>query len=379
MTYIAAFGCVGGIVMCADTQETRGEYKNYVEKIEIVDDLSYPLAIGGAGVEDILKPFMQEIVERVMTSKPATKAALQAEIKATIKKVYEYDVPALVLKKQHLTPQFLIAAKPSQDEPCIFPVIGKRLYKEQRRAIIGYPSAYNQGLLKRLHRDDLPMQQAVMLAIYLVSQSKKYDEGVGGDTQIVVVRDNGARIDDPQYVKQFDVFIGEFLALIDHLFLNCVDVSIPPDSVFPGKLAEFGEKVKALRSKALVFSAAHTLERTFNDPTYKGDPYPKTFPGSITTVGLGGIDVTEESVTDREQRLKMMRDAEAMMSQSRADTGELARLVAGRKPLYAASFKVQLQPYNGANLIVSQTPIPVEDGGNTNASPIPSATERGQQ
>jgi hypothetical protein len=38
-------------------------------------------------------------------------------------------------------------------------------------------SAYNNGLLERLHRDDLPMQQAVMLAIYLVSQSKKFERG----------------------------------------------------------------------------------------------------------------------------------------------------------------------------------------------------------
>jgi 20S proteasome alpha/beta subunit len=379
MTYIAAFGCSGGIVMCADTLETRGDQKNYCEKIEIVEDQSYPLAVGGAGVEDILKPFMQEIIEHANASKPPTKAALQAEIREAIKTVYERDVPLLVLKKQHLTPQFLIAAKPKIDGPCIFPVIGRRLYKEQRSAIIGYPSAYNQALLKRLHRDDLPIQQAVMLAIYLVSQSKQFDDGVGGDTQIVVVKDNGAWIDDAEYVRQFEEFIGDFIKLIDPLFLNCVDVSIPPDSVFPGKLAEFGEKVKALRHKALLFSAGHTLDRTFNDPNYKGDPYPKTFPGSITNIGVGGIDVVEEPAEARQQRQKMMREAEAMILQSRSDTGELKRLVAGRTPIYAAGFKVQLQPYNSANLVVSQTPIPIEDGGNTNASPNPSATDKGQQ
>jgi hypothetical protein len=88
-----------------------------------------PLAIGGAGVEDILKPFMQEIIGRVNVSKPATKAALQA-VKGTIKTVYEMDVPTLVIKKQYLTPQFLIAAKPAKEDYCIFPVVGKRLYKE---------------------------------------------------------------------------------------------------------------------------------------------------------------------------------------------------------------------------------------------------------
>ena len=38
------------------------------------------------------------------------------------------------------------------------------------------------------------MQQAVMLAVYLVSQSKLLDEGVGLDTRVAIVRDNGAWI-----------------------------------------------------------------------------------------------------------------------------------------------------------------------------------------
>jgi 20S proteasome alpha/beta subunit len=381
MTYIAAFRCQGGVVMCADTLETRGEHKNYVEKIEIVDDLSYPLAIGGAGVDDILKPFMQELIERVKTSKPATKAALQTEIKATIKTVYENDVPALVVKKQHLTPQFLIAAKPTNDDYCIFAVIGKRLYKEQRRAIIGYPSTYNQGLLERLHRDDLPMQQAVMLAIYLVSQSKRFDEGVGGDTQIVIVRDNGAWIDDPEYVKQFEIYVGEFLKLIDPLFLNCVDVSIPPDSVFPDKLKEFGKKVTELRYSASVFSSAHMLNRTFHDPTYKGEPYPKVFLGAKTTVfGDGSVGVTEETKEEIEARRRMMREATEQIETSRAATAELERLIAGRKPLWVSNFTVTLQPNNTANLTSAQPEVASVTAENTKALPgAVTEEEKGQQ
>jgi hypothetical protein len=29
MTYISSFRCDSGLVMCADTLETEGEYKNY--------------------------------------------------------------------------------------------------------------------------------------------------------------------------------------------------------------------------------------------------------------------------------------------------------------------------------------------------------------
>jgi len=54
MRYSAAFRCQRGVVMCADTLVTRGDHKNYVEKLEIVEDCTYPLAIDRAGVEDVL-------------------------------------------------------------------------------------------------------------------------------------------------------------------------------------------------------------------------------------------------------------------------------------------------------------------------------------
>jgi hypothetical protein len=308
MTYIGAFRCHGGAIMCADTLETRGDNKNYVEKIEIVEDHSFPLAVGGAGVEDILKPFMQEIIERVKVSKPATKAALQTEIKETIKTVYENDLPALVLKKQHLTPQFIIVAKPTSEDYCIFPVIGKRLYKEQSRAIIGYPSAYNHALLKRLHRNDLPMQQAVMLAIYLVSQSKQFDDGVGGDSQIVIVRDNGAWIDDDQYVAQAEAYIAEFLKLIDSLFLNSVDVTIPP-SKFPDKLQEFVENAVSHRQRFADYSSLRSFQR-ISEPGYTGNAYNKVFLGAIQEItATGFMPVREETKEEIERRRKVFEDA----------------------------------------------------------------------
>lgn len=309
MTYIAAFHCKDGIVMCADTLETVGEYKNYVEKIEVIQDRSFPLAIGGAGVDDIIKPFTQEVIERAKATKPKTKQEIRELIKASIKEVYEKDVPVLVIKKQHLTPQFIIAAKPTEEEPCIFVVIGRRIYGETRKAIIGYPTPYNKALLDRLYRNDLPIQQAVMLAIYLTSQSKKFDGGVDGDTQIVIVRDNGAWIDDPPYIKQSEVFIGQFLQLIDELFLNCVDSSIPPDSVFPQKLEEFGTKVKKLRYDALYYAAARTFNRMFRDNAYR-EPYLKLFPGiNATIMDDGTLQIKQDTKEEIEQRRRYLRSA----------------------------------------------------------------------
>ena len=70
MTYIAAFECKGGIVMCADTQETHKpragymEEKEYVEKLYIPEKLSYPVAVGGAGLDEPIEAFSLELFER---------------------------------------------------------------------------------------------------------------------------------------------------------------------------------------------------------------------------------------------------------------------------------------------------------------------------
>ena len=246
MTYVNAFHCKGGIVMSADTQETIGDSKNYVEKVAIVEDRSYPLAVGGAGVGDIVDPFVQDIIERTSKTKPASKVELQEAIKATINEIYERDMPFLVLKKQHRTPQFLIAAKPANDDFCIFPVVGRRLYAEQQSCIIGYPSAQNHALLKRLHRADMLMQEGVILATYLVSQSKKFDDGVGGETSIALVLEKGAWLEPSDEISDVESRFNAFMPHVDRLLLAAPNVGLT-ETQFAKLLREFEETISALR------------------------------------------------------------------------------------------------------------------------------------
>src|SRR5881296_2856380 len=89
MTYIAAFECKGGIVMCADTQETHKpragymEEKEYVEKLYIPEKLSYPVAVGGAGLDEPIEAFSLELFERAEREKPATVNELRTLIQSS--------------------------------------------------------------------------------------------------------------------------------------------------------------------------------------------------------------------------------------------------------------------------------------------------------
>ncbi len=344
MTYISAFRCRGGIVMCADTQETIRDTKNYVEKIEIVEDLSYPLAVGGAGAEDIIKPITQEIIDRVTSLKPPTQGELRKIIRDSVREVFEKDVPILALNKQYRAPQVLIAAKPTTDDFCIFPVVGRRTYKDVSKAIIGYPTAYNYALLERLYRSDLPMQQAVVSAIYLASQSKQFDEGVGGDSRVVIVRENGAWIDDPEYITKSEVYIAEFLKLIDSLFLDCVDVSIAP-SQFLKKLREFTDKATSQRQTFADYSSIRSFQRQF-DPGFKGDPYSKLFLGAVQEFTVEGFKpVREETTEEIERRRKMIEDTQRAANTIEASR-KMAELTQGKR--FTGIFDVPISVRGGA-------------------------------
>jgi len=383
MTYISAFECRGGIVLCADTQESHEaspghkDEKEYVEKLYVPETFSFPIAIGGAGLDEPIEIFSLELFERIEKQKPpATIAELRAMIQSSLDAVHESDAKVSAWPSMYRTTKCIVAAKPTNDDFAIFVTTGKRVsYRKRDPVIIGYDTPANRAVMKRMYRAGLPMQQAVMLAIYLLSQSKARDVGVGGDSRIVIVRDNGTWIDDAEYVAQFEKFIGQFLELIDPLFLDCVDVSIPPSSVFPEKLKEFGEKVTQLRHSALIYSAAHTLNRRFDDPNYKGEPYPKIFPGSVTSMmGDGRIEVREEPKEERERRIAMMRDVEQKLTESRAAHGEVARLLRGRTPIYESIFKTTLQPDSSANVVTDQLPP-----GSTSVLPNTSVADKGQQ
>jgi len=340
MTYIAAFGCKDGIVMCADTQESVEGAKNYVEKLSIVEDSSYPLAVGGAGFGSLIDCLMDEIIERTSKERPATKKELKKLVQQGLTEVYKSDLPALTLRRLDHAPQLLVAARTAEGL-CIYQTLGRRVLKEASRAIIGYSTAYNANLLRRLHQPSLPMQRAVMLAVYLVSQSKLLDEGVGLDTRVAIVRDNGAWIDDPVYIKDAEARVKDFLALTDRMFLTCIDVGISPLE-YREQFAAIANGIDILRHQYLHYAAARTLERALTDPSYRGDPYSKVFPGAVTEVPESGPIRVRENTPEEIERLKKMFDA-AKQGYNEQASKLLHRLLSGREVVFLGNETVKIQ------------------------------------
>lgn len=303
MSYIAALCCIEGVVLVADTQETYGDHKQYAEKLAISEDRSYPLALGGAGVDEITESFSQELLERVTALKPPTARELRKIIKGAIDEVYQTDLVVSALPKQYRTAEFLVAAKPANDEFALFRLKGKRVYPiNQPYAIVGYATAANKALLKRMYREGLSMHRAVLLANYLVSQSKATDEGVGGETRIALVAENGASLDERDYIGNVEKRAHEFLSITDTMFLECADLTTN-DSKFSRRLDEYKKQILDLRNKHKRITSEWFFSHPQRIATYNS-PYPYLSPGFVLTLMGNGTT----SFSEDDEKLRRVRE-----------------------------------------------------------------------
>lgn len=281
MTYIAAFRCAAGIVLAADTQETVEDEKQYCEKLAIPDSGNYPIAVGGAGIDEIVDAFTQEILESIKATAPQTIAELRKAIQAAIVKVYAEDVPLSVIPRQYRAPEFIVAAKPPRDDFVIFRLKGKRVYNAGRFVIIGYATASNYALLRRMYRESLSLAQGVLLGAYLVAHSKKLNEGVGFDTRIVALASHGAFLEDARYVARLEERAEGFLRAVDDLFLTATDVTIR-DAEFDKHLSKLAELIRKNRQEYRIETSISLFE-TVSDPAWQGDAYAKLVENATLT------------------------------------------------------------------------------------------------
>lgn len=84
MSYIAELPSVEGLVLVADTQETVREEKQHSEKLAVSDDPSYPLALGGPGVDEFTDAFSQELPESVLEKRPRNAGELKSAAQEAI-------------------------------------------------------------------------------------------------------------------------------------------------------------------------------------------------------------------------------------------------------------------------------------------------------
>ena len=196
MTIVAGFKCDDGIVLCADTQETIEPLKRHVPKLRIEPkrefyggDTAEELMVAFAGAGD--GPFIDKLVSRAWEGAQigASIEEVSSDIEKSIKETYkEYGgiyqpgycphVSLLYGIKMHGRSLLFRADGPVVNEKDSYDCADTGLYLAT-------------FLCSRMYRNNLTLQQATILAAYVLFQAKEHIDGCGGQSHVAILRNTG--------------------------------------------------------------------------------------------------------------------------------------------------------------------------------------------
>jgi hypothetical protein len=195
MTIAAGFYFNGGIVLCADTQETVGASKTWTPKliVEPNDMLgkdsrdSLMIAIAGAGDG----PWTDKIVERAWADVKSSASFGEAcsNMETSIKETYrEYGE---IFQPGYLPSADLVYGVKMQGQSRLFLASGAIVNEKRGYAAVGIGQYLADFVASRVHQRYLPGSWVLMLAAYVIFQCKEYVDGCGGDTHIAILSEGG--------------------------------------------------------------------------------------------------------------------------------------------------------------------------------------------
>lgn len=197
MTIAAGFVCSEGIVLCADTQETVAGYtKNSTEKIRLRRDGGLNIAITGAGDTELIESIGARIEHALCSEYPLNgfwppdrvQEIIQNELANSFRM---YIAPyANFPKDDRPWCDLLILVTVSNgvsEYECLFRASGTTLREIDFNAdCVGSGLILAKSLIERFYSRGMNLDEMVLAACYVMYQTKKWVDGCGGKTDIVI-------------------------------------------------------------------------------------------------------------------------------------------------------------------------------------------------
>ena len=198
MTIIAGFKCQEGVVLCADTQETVGDIsKRNVPKLRFEPSgtlnnlqaglIGSDLAVAFCGATTN-GPFMDEIMDsawknvQTATSFEEACESIKTSIKRSYKEFGEIYQPGYCPEAE------LIYGVKMQGQSRLFDALGPAVNEKSGYASGGIGSYLADFLVSRMYESHLSIRQCVIIAAYVLFQTKEHVNGCGGDSHIAILR-----------------------------------------------------------------------------------------------------------------------------------------------------------------------------------------------
>lgn len=328
MTLIAAFRCGDGVVLCADSQETRdiperGSYRVNVDKLERRDAGEYDVVIGGAGDGPLVDSFgdlFAQMVRKWQGSYQRTKAL--SAIKRFVRGFHQTEVALSPAHPDDKNLDFVVCLRnKNSDNLSLWKISNLHVSTVSDLTLLGWEEALYWREAKRLyHLKDAvtapSSSEAILLGVHLFSLAKDTSNVISGDTRILVVRSDGVHVLNPGDVKELEARTKTFECLSSVIFLALPDVTISHTEL-KQYLRDFQEIALALHNHFMLYIAQTAIERLKALPGY---PQIKDHPED-PYLQLPAMEQLQKDLTEDEAINAIGKMAKAYRWQEEAEIG----------------------------------------------------------
>jgi hypothetical protein len=258
VTVAAGFYFNGGIILCADTQETIEHSKTWTPKLRLEpaamrgkdspDDLM--LAIAGAGDG----PFIDKLTERAWESIFDAQSFDEAcsSVEESIKSTHEEY--GHIFQPGYLPYVEIVYGIKMQGKSKLFRAYGPIVNEQKGYTAIGKGYYMANFLASKMHQRYLSGSQAVLLAAYILFQCQEHVDGCGGDSHIAILNETGnSHLSNPWKIDFATGQLADVDNKVSTILLSAPDYTMSNEN-FHSTLGHLAEQIMTIRQAGEKFS-----------------------------------------------------------------------------------------------------------------------------
>lgn len=271
VTIAAGFKCTDGLVLCADTQETVDGYrKRNVPKITVrpttnpIPAIKTPrrksdpkpkrlppsvpeLIVGFAGAGD--SAFLEKLIEKAWLgiAQASNYAERCSKLEEEVTQFFERYWP---IYSDSMKPEAeLLVGLWSPSEVELFKVVGPLVTRVDNHAFIGWGGHEAETFADRLDMRKLTFKKASSVGIYILKAVKERVPSCGGDTHLLLMRDNGhVYFENPWKIRWAEEKLRRLEQAVGPLIIAAASGEADSDE-FQESLDEFGGKLLVIKEE----------------------------------------------------------------------------------------------------------------------------------
>lgn len=300
MTLIAAFRTKDGVAICADSQETVGDFRQTVQKIAPISVAGYQLVIAGSGDANPIEGFIIRVHRRFSQENlpPATDRALFL-LEDELALFYSND-----LAPNQSMKLFIAVSCPASKEYKVW-VSYQHILKELGDVeLIGWDEPLYKVTATRMYRPNMSLQQAVIAAVNVLVIGEESSNYIKGPFSLAIIRENGVWIETEEYINTLRDRLNKFEAYTNQILLACADTSIYSRDLHKA-LVNFAITAQTMHEEQINEAIAKSAKRGLQI----NDPLSKVPPGILVEVSNDGKINVRHDVNGVEEMSRRINEA----------------------------------------------------------------------